>query len=58
MKTIKASFTLLFVLALVFLPTQNVHASGLLDGRVVFGDNFTLESGETLTGDLVVIGGG
>lgn len=57
MKTIKASFTLLFILVLVLLPTQNVHASGLLDGRVVFGDNFILESGETLTGDLVVIGG-
>jgi len=57
MKTLKMSYTLLFILALVFIPTQNVHASPLLDGRVVFGDNFTLESGETLTGDLVVIGG-
>lgn len=57
MKYLKISFTLLFILALVFLPTQSVHASGLMDGRVVFGDNFTLESGETLTGDLVVIGG-
>jgi hypothetical protein len=29
----------------------------MLDGRVIFGDNFTLESGDTLTGDLVVFGG-
>jgi len=57
MKSLKTSFILLFILALVFLPTQNVHASGLLDGRVVFGDNFTLKSGQTMTGDLVVIGG-
>jgi len=57
MKTLKMSFTLLFILALVLIPTQNVHASALLDGRVVFGDNFTLKSGETLTGDLVVVGG-
>jgi len=57
MKSLKTSLILLFILALVFAPTQNVHASGLMDGRVVFGDNFTLESGQTLTGDLVVIGG-
>jgi hypothetical protein len=29
----------------------------LLDGRVIFCDDFTLESGDTLTGDLVVFGG-
>jgi hypothetical protein len=59
-KTIKI-FTLMLLLALVFLPTSAVYARsnsvGLLDGRVIFGDNFTLESGETLTGDLVVFGG-
>jgi len=43
------------------LPVSAVYArgasGGLLDGRVIFGDNFTLESGDTLTGDLVVFGG-
>ena len=53
--------TLTLLLALLFLPTGAVYArgnsSGLLDGRVIFGDNFTLESGDTLSGDLVVFGG-
>ena len=53
--------TLLLLVALLLLPTSAVYArgaaSGLLDGRVIFGDNFTLESGDTLTGDLVVFGG-
>ena len=31
--------------------------TGNLDGRVVFGQSFTLSSGETLDGDLVVFGG-
>ena len=54
-------FTLMLLLALIVLPTSAVQARGfssrLLDGRVIFGDNFTLESGDTLTGDLVVFGG-
>lgn len=54
-------FTLMLLLALFVLPTGAVYARGasssLLDGRVVFGDNFDLESGDTLTGDLVVFGG-
>jgi cytoskeletal protein CcmA (bactofilin family) len=61
MKKTYKFFTLLLLLALAFLPTSAAHArgasSGLLDGRVIFGDNFTLESGDTLTGDLVVFGG-
>jgi len=61
MKSIFKLMTLMVMLVLVFLPTSAVQArgfsSGLLDGRVVFGDNFTLESGDTLTGDLVVFGG-
>jgi hypothetical protein len=28
-----------------------------MDGKVIFGQSFTLRSGETLTGDLVVVGG-
>lgn len=61
MKTIFKLLTLMLLLALTFLPTSAVQAdgftTGLLDGRVIFGDNFTLESGDTLTGDLVVFGG-
>jgi hypothetical protein len=47
----------LALLAVFVLPGQAVHAKGVLDGRVVFGDDFTLESGESLDGDLVVFGG-
>lgn len=54
-------FTLMLMLAILLLPTGAAQArgfsGGLLDGRVVFGDNFTLKSGDTLTGDLVVFGG-
>ena len=61
MKNIVKLFTFMLLLALMILPTSAVQArgfsSGLLDGRVIFGDNFTLESGDTLTGDLVVFGG-
>jgi len=59
-KTFKI-FILTLLLAFLLLPTSAVYArglsGGLLDGRVIFGDNFTLESGDTLTGDLVVFGG-
>jgi len=59
-KTFKL-FTLVLLLALLLLPTSAVYArglsSGLLDGRVIFGDNFILRSDDTLTGDLVVFGG-
>ncbi|MBN1450798.1 MAG: hypothetical protein JW963_07270 [Anaerolineales bacterium] len=61
MKNTFKFFTLMLALALLLLPTSAVYArgasGGLLDGRVIFGDNFTLESGDTLTGDLVVFGG-
>jgi len=57
MKQIYKLITLLVLAALAALPTGAVHASGLTDGRVIFGDSFTLESGDTLTGDLVVFGG-
>ena len=61
MKNTFKFLTLMLALALLFLPTSAVYArgasGGFLDGRVIFGDNFTLESGDTLTGDLVVFGG-
>jgi len=61
MKNMLKFFTLLLFLALLVLPASAVYArgasGGLLDGRVIFGDNFTLAGGDTLTGDLVVFGG-
>ena len=50
----------LALLALLLLPVNPAFALTLdnpHDGRVVVGQNFTLNSGETLDGDLVVIGG-
>jgi hypothetical protein len=41
---------------LVALPLRAVQAKGLLDGPI-FGQNYTLKSGETLNNDLVVFGG-
>lgn len=50
-----AALTLIMVL---LVPTQSAHAQGPDGGgKVVFGQDFTLESGETLSGDLVVFGG-
>jgi cytoskeletal protein CcmA (bactofilin family) len=50
---------LISVLLLVLLPTSAVFAQGPgpNEGKVIFGSNFTLESGETFVGDLVVFGG-
>jgi hypothetical protein len=46
------------ILILLLLPITSAQAfTGHLDGRVVFGQSFTLDSGETLDGDLVVFGG-
>ena len=57
-KTIRF-ITLMMLLALVLVPTSAVLAQGPGSdgGRVIFGSNFTLESGETFNGDLVVFGG-
>src|SRR5512139_3583025 len=51
--------TLLILAALLLVPTTAVHAQGGTTdgGRVIFGSNFTLESGDTFRGDLVVFGG-
>jgi len=56
MKTFKIILVLLLLIAAVIIPTT-VSASGFKDDKVVFGGNFTLQSGETLHGDLVVFGG-
>ena len=50
-----SAFVLLAVLVLV--PLQSAAAKGLTDGQVIFGQSFTLASGQTMQGDLVVFGG-
>lgn len=61
MKKIIKLITILLLMVAVMLPTESVQARDTagrsLDGRVIFGNNFTLESGDTLTGDLIVFGG-
>lgn len=50
--------TIALLVAMVFLPTQSAAAStGGFDGEIIVGDSYTLASGETLTGDLMVFGG-
>lgn len=52
-------FTLITILILALVPTGAVFAQGPGPdgGRVVFGENLTIESGDTFLGDLVVFGG-
>lgn len=57
MKILHKLASLFLIGLLLFIPLRSVSASGLLDGRVIFGQTYTLKSGETLSGDLVVIGG-
>jgi cytoskeletal protein CcmA (bactofilin family) len=47
----------LLVFTLLILTAAPAFAAGPLDGRIVFGESFTLESGEVLDGDLIVLGG-
>ncbi len=51
--------TLFILLALLLVPTSAAHAQGTSTdgGRVIFGSNFTLKSGDEFNGDLVVFGG-
>ncbi len=55
----KLKITSLLLLALwVFFPLQSAAAKGTTyDGQVIFGQSYTLKTGETLTGDLLVFGG-
>src|ERR1700690_1635878 len=56
--TMKKLFFAFSILILLLLPIAPVYAfSGQLDGRVIFGQSFTLHTGETLDGDLVIFGG-
>ncbi len=58
MKRATKLFTLLALLALVFIPTASARAMGPFDGGpVIFGGSYTLKGGDTLNGDLVVFGG-
>jgi len=56
MKNITRILILVLVLTAVLIPTT-ATASGFSDDKVIFGGNYTLDSGETLNGDLVVFGG-
>jgi hypothetical protein len=50
----------LVLLAALALPISAAAAGAgdvLLDGRIVFGGNYTLSTGETLDGDLLALGG-
>jgi cytoskeletal protein CcmA (bactofilin family) len=42
---------------LVLVPLRPAAAKGLSEGQVIFGQSFTLASGQTMQGDLVVFGG-
>jgi hypothetical protein len=57
MNKIIKSFTLLVLLFLLLAPAMPVYAQGGGPGKIIVGDNFTLDSGEVLNGDLVVFGG-
>lgn len=52
--------TLFLLLAMLILPTRAAYAQGPNPGdggQVIFGSNYTIESGDTFEGDLVVFGG-
>ena len=57
MKTNIKLFSLMLLAVLVFVPLHSAAAQGLMEGRVIFGQSFTLKSGESLDGDLVLFGG-
>ena len=56
MKTL-TKISLLLVLLLALALPSTAFAKGLMDDQVVFGNKFTLRSGEVLDGNLIVFGG-
>jgi len=51
-------FAFLLLLVSLFVPLRSAAAGGpQFDGQVIFGESYTLVSGETLVGDLLVFGG-
>jgi hypothetical protein len=57
MNKIFRSLTLLILLFLLLAPASPVYAQSGGPGKIIFGDNYTLKSGDKLNGDLVVFGG-
>ncbi len=57
MNKIFRSLTLLTLLFLLLAPASPVYAQSGGPGKIIFGDNYTLKSGDKLNGDLVVFGG-
>lgn len=49
--------TIFLLLALLLMPTSNAYAQGPGGDEFVIGENYTLESDETLDGSLAVVGG-
>jgi len=49
--------TVLVFLAIIITPAYPVYAQSGQPGQIIFGNNYTLKSGDELDGDLVVIGG-
>jgi len=58
MKIIVKLVSVLLLALLFFVPSQPAGASnGHFDGQVIFGQTFTLKSGDTMDGNLLVFGG-
>jgi hypothetical protein len=58
MKTVLKIVSVLVLAMLLFVPLQSAGASnGAFEGQVVFGRSFTLKSGDSMTGDLLIFGG-
>jgi hypothetical protein len=52
-----AKYAVLFLLILTVFWPSPAYAKELFDDKVVFGGTYTLESGETIDGNLVIFGG-
>jgi cytoskeletal protein CcmA (bactofilin family) len=57
MKPIVKLVSLFLLAVLVFVPLRSASAQSAFDGQVLFGQSYTLKSGDTLDGDLVIFGG-
>lgn len=57
MNNLKKSIISLVLLMVLLGPASPAYAQSSEPGKIVFGDNYTLETGESLEGDLVVFGG-
>jgi cytoskeletal protein CcmA (bactofilin family) len=58
MKTSVRIASLVLLVMLFFVPMQTAAARGTsFEGQVIFGQSYTLKTGQTLTGDLLVFGG-